>query len=285
MAVHNFGNSSLRNKSEKTKKYIQLCNEKIKEDQNNFQAYCEQGYNYLAIKDHKKAKEMFEKAIKINPKCWLAYSELAFISLRMGEKEEAKKYALIAAQNDNFNGLLISGTLSMDENIDESLKFFHRALGINDKNPVLWERIAKAFAKKGLAGRAIVAYNTANELAPKASNYVEAGFLLVNKALYENALEYFDKAIELEKNHKAFYGKAICFIALEKNEEAIYCLKTSLGIKESIIALDALSKIYIVKNNFEEAKLLLERILQLDPNHKDAKHNLDQIEKLQQSKV
>jgi len=252
--IHHYGNVLGKNIEEKVRRYIKIAEEKIKQNPYDFGPYHDQGNNYLYLKENEKAVKMFEKALSLNPNAWNIYADLALAYNRIGEKELALKNATLAAEHDDFNGLMLAGILLLDKDVDRALKLFHRALGINDKNPLLWEQIAKGFVKKNLFGRAIIAYNTANTLFPKADNYIECGFLLIKRAMYDNALDYFDKAIELENSAKAFYGKGICYLGIGDNEKAISCFKTSLEIKETIACLDALSKIYITQRKFEEAK-------------------------------
>jgi Flp pilus assembly protein TadD len=64
-----------------------------------------------------------------------------------------------------------------------------------------------------------------------AAELFEQGVSLQDEGRFEEALQSFDQAIELEpKNGGAWYRKAVCLTELERYNEAMECVGTAIQI-------------------------------------------------------
>jgi len=93
------------------------------------------------------------------------------------------------------------------ENYDEAIASFEKALEINPNHNKSKEYIAYAWVKKGLKA------------------YVQKN--------YEEAITYYDKAIDINPNYAdAWYNKGVSLGRLGRHEEAHVCIEKALTIRE-----------------------------------------------------
>jgi len=108
-------------------------------------------------------------------------------------------------------------------------------------------------------------------------NIFKKGFLLEKNKFYEDAIKNYEKVILIEKNNFNYYlSLARCFYYLNNIETSIkYYEKTIKYNPYNIFAYYELANIYISKlNDLNNAKSLLLKALEYEPNFLKAKHSL-----------
>jgi tetratricopeptide (TPR) repeat protein len=110
-------------------------------------------FNLGELKRYEEAIEAYEKAIELNPKEALVYSNLGELYLDIGNLEDASKKAKDALErNKNLvSALTLQGRINIEEkNYDTASKSFKRAISLDINNPkhFLWEAYASYLKAK-----------------------------------------------------------------------------------------------------------------------------------------
>jgi tetratricopeptide (TPR) repeat protein len=207
----------------------------------NAEDFLKKGNQKYKEQSYVEAIENYQKALKINPKYSKALHNLGNVYYRLGEAQDALKYYNLAIQYDlqNAEPYISRGILLLDlQKIKEAendaktaLKFkpdmpdAHFLIG-NIKNIQGKKQEACKYWKIAAAkGHALSAENTqkycnlnntAKNTEKKDNNenkksnkidYVKLGEEELEKREYRNALDFFEKALELDKkNAKAYFG-------------------------------------------------------------------------------
>ncbi|MEM1169893.1 MAG: tetratricopeptide repeat protein [Cyanobacteria bacterium P01_H01_bin.35] len=151
------------------------------------------------------AVKSYERAINLKPDYTEAYSNLANILGKQGDKAAAAKY-------------------------------YQKALNINPDLKHLHEKIANNLLLKGDYDQAIFHYQAAIKYNPNSYDaYANLGTALSNKGLLESALEKYHKALELKPNWAEVYSRIGHIIKQEKMEEAIALFEKAIEVKPKFV--------------------------------------------------
>ncbi len=108
--------------------------------------------------------------------------------------------------------------------------------------------------------------------------YLHAGNVLVRQRRFTDALAYFRNANEVEET--ALAHRMIGSILLERGAraEAIQHLNRSIELKgDDVTALYNLAGAHALDGNYAEARRLVTRVIELNPNHRDARQLLESL--------
>jgi tetratricopeptide (TPR) repeat protein len=99
------------------------------------------------------------------------------------------------------------------------------------------------------------------------SSWFNLGFLLQERGAHEEAMPMFDRAIELDgKSDRAFYGKAISLIKLQRGEEAIPLLKKNIELQPlSPFGLYQLAHVYFRRGDRDLAEKAIRQVSRFEP--------------------
>ncbi|MGK7920852.1 MAG: tetratricopeptide repeat protein, partial [Trichodesmium sp.] len=151
------------------------------------------------------AVKSYERAINLKPDYTEAYSNLANILGKQGDKAAAAKY-------------------------------YQKALDVNPELKHLHEKLANNLLLKGDYDQAIFHYQEAIKYNPKSYDaYANLGTALSNKGLLELALEKYYKALELKPNWAEVYSRIGHIIKQEKMEEAIALFEKAIEVKPKFV--------------------------------------------------
>lgn len=115
-------------------------------------------------------------------------------------------------------------TYSMNDKIDESIDNFYKSLSIRRNCPKTCYHLGKALSKKGELDRAIFYYREALKYnsSPPASIYNDLANALVKQKKYDEAIEHYNRAIQLEPTFaRAYYNKGMALSEQNRLSEAI----------------------------------------------------------------
>ncbi|WP_287278465.1 MULTISPECIES: tetratricopeptide repeat protein [unclassified Okeania] len=151
------------------------------------------------------AVRSYQRAINLKPDYTEAYSNLANILGKQGDREAAAKY-------------------------------YQKALNINPELKHLNEKLANNFLLKGDYDRAIYHYQIAIKYNPNSYDaYANLGTALSNKGLLKSALEKYHQALELKPNWAEVYSRIGHIIKQEKMEEAIALFEKAIELKPQFV--------------------------------------------------
>ena len=109
-------------------------------------------------------------------------------------------------------------------------------------------------------------------------------FYFIKKKKYEEAIQYFEEAIKLDKSKEELYFfKAECEESLKQYNKAINDYKIGLSIKpKDPKNLNRLALLYKKIGKFDENEEIIDKLLILDPNNKEYKESKNLIKKLKE---
>lgn len=158
-------------------------------------------------KNYKNSRSLWLNLIRVNPRAWVAYSNLAAIYANTGRTEEAlDSYKKAVAFNPNFEsaiGLynaLGNLTLKMGKN-KEARDSYNKAIEINPDskfNALSYYNLANAYYSIGSKAEAIKAYEKAIQVSPKyldAINNLASAYADMGRT--EKAIEIWNKAVQI----------------------------------------------------------------------------------------
>ncbi|WP_237395724.1 tetratricopeptide repeat protein [Okeania sp. KiyG1] len=151
------------------------------------------------------AVRSYQRAINLKPDYTEAYSNLANILGKQGDREAV-------------------------------IKYYQKALSINPELKHLHEKIANNLLLKGDYDQAIFHYQEAIKYNSNSYDaYANLGTALSNKGLLESALEKYHKALELKPNWAEVYSRIGHIIKQEKMEEAIALFEKAIEVKPQFV--------------------------------------------------
>jgi TolB-like protein len=201
-------------------------------------------YNQYKQDENELAIEMFKKAIGLDPKFALAYAGLA------------DAYA----QRTHQFGF-------EDFWIDSSITLSNKAISLDDNIAEPYKALGLGYASKGWYKKALVEYLKAIKINPNLSPAVtNIGSLYAFTGEWDEAYKWLKKGIILNPE-KASSNKLFGFIyiVLLKDSLAELWYKKTLELQPGYSSgISELSKLYIMKGEFEKARLLIDNLKQND---------------------
>ncbi len=166
-------------------------------------------------------------------------AELIHILIKNGNFEEAEKQIEkdLILYPDNPEILLLKGWLLLEQNkFDESEKIFLSLIQKNKNNSLALTGLAVINRIKGNKDLSLKYISDALKYLPTNSNlWLEKGILEYDKKNYKKALQYFNRAYNLDnKNNDAYFYKYITTLQLDEKEidEVYYMWENILDKKE-----------------------------------------------------
>src|SRR6187402_313784 len=110
---------------------------------------------------------------------------------------------------------------------------------------------------------------------PSSRAYNSRGNLFRDEKQYEKAIEYYTKAIQVNKiDHESFNNRANVYLDLNKLDSAYIDYKNALAIKPGYnVTYDNLGAMFAKKNMFDSALYYLNKAIQLNPDYKPPYNN------------
>ena len=215
----------------------------------------------------------YDEAISLNQNCKEAYLNKGIVLNALNKIPEAienfehclklfPKYpsALIGLGNSHL----------ILKNFEKALFYFEEALKIKSKLPLALKGkciCLYELNKKEEANQIIDELDKNNNNKKENEDeykYLIKGNMAKDENNFQEAINYYDKSIEKNKNcHEAYYNKALCEIALNQKDKALNNLDIALNIKKDFPeALDAKGCIYYSDNKYFEALKCYDELLE-----------------------
>ncbi|MCJ8345001.1 tetratricopeptide repeat protein, partial [bacterium] len=194
---------------------------------------------------------VFRRVILLDPKNPMAHNNLADLYANQNvQLKEALKEAKIAHQLDNNNPYIMD-TLGYcyykNQKFEKSVQILNKAIEIDDSQAIIYFHLASAY---------------------------------YDLKKFDLAVLNFKKSVELDPNNSLTLNNlAYLYSELNQNlEEALTMCKIALKVAPKNPAyLDTLGWIYYQLGRYEEAKIILEKVLILDPKSQESKSHLEAI--------
>ncbi len=142
----------------------------------------------------------------------------------------------------------------------------------------IWYDKAEAFFKKGEYKKAMECYEKSNKIDADVVDtwtFNGGGNFLFDQGNYEEAIEYYNKALEMEPGYKwAWNNKGLALYNLKKYEESINCYDGAIKIDpDNVEAWNNKGVSLTYLNKFEEAIKCYDKAIKIDSNFIEAWNN------------
>ena len=188
---------------------------------------------------------------------------------KLSKSEKGESSALY----EKGEALLVGG------NDEEAIKCFVQVLAIDPGHLETLEKLAMLYLQKQMYSAACAFLKQLGEITQEAVHYSHLGLAHFQQAEYELAREAYQKALELDGSRPQRYvSLSQVYKALGNMQNAIIALNKALEMDgENIDFMFLMADLYLEKEMFDEAKKMLEEILEKNPRSVEAKEALKKI--------
>ena len=238
------------------------------------------GVKYYEKKDYKKASEIFEKLIKLDPNNSDPYANISVIKKIQKDYQSSfeylKKAISIKPSNPQYHANM--GNLFRDiGNYKDSIKAYNNAIKLNPNNAMVFNNLGITYEKMGNQNRAIIAYK---EAVRRDGSFVKAinniGVILYKQKKYQEASDIFTIALKTDENYVDVYSnRGSCLNKLKRYPEAIVDLQKAIKFSpKNPGPYTNLGNVYYKQDKYKDAVKQHEKSIKLDPKGSNAHSNL-----------
>ena len=264
-------------------------------DSNFFNAYIENCHAHLALGDYKKAEEYADKALEIEKRsrgAVFAWSSKGLISYHQKNYSESfshynkakaiaetyRKKAKNPKDNEKYSHIwYMLGAVSLCRTemvyyLDDALQYFIEASGLNRKNALPILGMAIVFQKEKYLNKEKADAQIAEAL-KRDPNLVYAywiceGVDLEKEGKYNEAIEYFDKAITADSCYRSLskINKGLLSLKQKDYRSAKIFFDSALDEESNYSALALIGNCFVLgrSNELQEAKKCFDKAKELD---------------------
>lgn len=201
------------------------------------QSLIEKGKEFYKEKNYAVAKQYFDLALELEPENPTVLIQQALIACK-GENDSinAKKYidlAIEAKPNHPYSHTIRADINNYFKNYEEAIEDCNRALELNHSLKEAYGNRSIAYWYLGYKEQAYMDLDKVIELTggTDAKAYHNKAIYYKDDNKYNEALEYYNKAIELDANYSfAHYNRAKLLILMNNREKACQDLQTALEL-------------------------------------------------------
>jgi tetratricopeptide (TPR) repeat protein len=166
---------------------------------------------------------------------------------------------------------------------EEAIKCFVQALSLNPSHQETLHRLGVLYLQKQMFGAAVALFQQLAEISPDPLHFSHLGLALFNQSDFESSKVAYQKALELDSSRaQRFVSLSQVYRAMDMPLHAIVALNKAIEIEDkNIEALFLLADAKLEIKKLECAKTILQNVLELDPENKDAKVLLAEIDSLE----
>ncbi len=253
---------------------IDICNQIIKLDPNDFIAFNNRGNAYSELREYNKAIEDYNQAIKFNSEDAEAFYNRGITYEELGEYNKAiedynKAIEINSEYFEAFNNRGNAYVKLIEYN--KAIEDYNKSIEINSENDEAFYNRGNVYAKLREYNKAIEDYNKTIEInSEDIKAFYNRGNAYVKLGKYDKAIEDYNKAIEINSDDaKVFYNRGITNRKLGNEEEAIEDFKKVNEIDPSIIVQEGTKDLKKEIKDTQSFQAILE---ELEEGHqKDAK--------------
>lgn len=272
------------------KEALEEIEQALKIDPNNAFAWHNKGLYLNNLGRFSEAIQCYDKSIQLNSHYAPAWFNKGFALSKMKNYEDAiecYKTALELEPNNEITWSNMGWAHNCLRRYKDSINFYNKALEINPRLVKAWNNKAQALGHiYGCQEEGLTCIDKAIKIAEEykisesdpqyfSSLHDNRGYILNELQRYEEALECFDKTLELNPDYaSAWHNKGYTLHKLGRLSEAIECYKKRLELAPSNRYI--WNKTGFILNDlqkYEEALEYFNRALELNPKYVSAWHN------------
>ena len=253
---------------------IELYDESIKKEPNNFNAYFYKGLSCSKIGRHSEAMSSIDKAIEIDPENSKYYYQKTKLLLRLNRYDEAlssiDKAIEIEPENSKYYQQKVFIFLQMNEPAKVVMPSIDKCIELNPQHSAYYSQKINILLKSDKAEEALPLINKSINFNPLNSGYyIQKAYILMKLKNHAEALSSVNKAIEIDpENNGYFYQKANILMQLNNYEEALSSINKAIEIDpENNGYFYQKANILMQLNNTAEALSFINKAIENDPEN------------------
>ncbi|MFZ0742856.1 MAG: tetratricopeptide repeat protein, partial [Terracidiphilus sp.] len=219
----------------------------------------------------RKAGEIYERVLRLNPEQAEASCNLGLIAHREGHNDLARELISRAIAKDPLRStfyLNLGVVLGSGDDIDQSIASYRKAIELDPGCVPAHVNLGNALLKKNIFPEAASSFAKALELSPKHHETINSlGVALERMGLHEKSIVCFRKALSLYPGYvEALSNLGFSLNAVGRRDEAAQSCETARDLRpdDPMVNLN-LGNIYIGQGRLAEAAECFLRIIELDP--------------------
>ena len=202
--VHHYG--TLKEKSKKTEKYLEISKQKINENPGDAKTYYELGIQHKELGEFELAEEAFKQSLSLNPGHLPPKLNLAVVQQKQNKLDEAiENYQQILAKKDDFADAHfgLGFCYFKKDNLKKALNHFLYTIKNNPDHLDASINAGAVYEKLGRFNEAVLILKNALALNSKSGRaYHNLGVVYQKKFEINNAIKCYEKAIEYNYGQK-----------------------------------------------------------------------------------
>jgi len=237
-------------------------------------ALLKQAFNLHQQGKLQKALKAYQRALKTEPKNFLALDSLGTLHGQMGKFDAALNcFTLAAAIQPNDFAIHFNRGIAFKElnRLNEALNCFAKAIELNPNFAEAYNSQGAAFRQLGRPKEALACFDKAIELKPNFANaYHNRGVsLLEMQQQLEQALADFNQAIALNPGFaEAYYNRGMLLNKMRHNDQAIASYDQAIVIKPDYAdAFHNRGSILRDRKRYEESLNSYNKAIEINSNH------------------
>ena len=191
-------------------KAVDLWQEAIKLDPRNVDAYIFWGWVLVRDHDYDAAIAKFKSAIEVNPRSYKSHVDLGNTLFIKGDTRDAKREFEKAVELEPRiagNHINLGAILNYEHDYPAAIAQFRKAIALDPNYLPAYLDLGNAFQAEHHPDDAITQYQKAATLDPKlVANYLNWGNALVDKRDFDGAIAKYQKAVALDPNFAPAYN-------------------------------------------------------------------------------
>ncbi len=204
---------------------------------------------------------------------------------KTGNAEYAYNEFVNALEIDSNNMHALNNAINIGirlKKIEDAIKYLQHAIKLKPSVISYKVNLAELYGQKGMLNETIEVMNEIMRIEPgmQVECLDKLGTLYLNHNDFENAITCFKKIVELEpENAKGYNNLGTIYVQKGMPDDAVLMLKKALEIEpDSVVFLGNIGQVYLLQGMFDELREVIDSIIKLDADNKDAKILLKRME-------
>jgi tetratricopeptide (TPR) repeat protein len=222
----------------------------------------------------------YRRALAADPRQLKAHNNIALALIELGELDEAashfRKSLEIEPKAEIYSDL--GFVLVQQGETEEALEVYRKAIELDPRAASAHFNLAVALVSREQFAEAERHYRAALQAKPNAETYNGLGFVLSKQGRLDEAAAQFHKAIRANPAYAGAYNNlAAILVEQGKVEEAAFYYRRLVRDHPSAAAHNELGSLLMRLGEMGEARGELQKALAMDPDHSDARRNLEAL--------
>lgn len=248
---------------------VELFDKAIELRPNHVNSYYNRAFCFSSLGKYKEAVQDFTKILEIDKNYRAAYVErgIAYFNLQLYDKALSDYQQAWKIKEDKFVYNNLGVVKEKQQAYKEAMLYYNKALALDSTYKVAQDN-------KAALSKIMSEYAPAAGFEMSAKDYFERGYKLISTGDYQGAVNYYDKALQLDRNYKNAYDyRAYAKMALGKLQDALDDLNKSADLSNSAWTYNQRGLVKFKMNFFDEALTDFDKALAIDSSYSVAKDN------------